>query len=273
MNSYSYDPSHTSTPYVYFIRHKASGKWYIGSKYSHDADPANLFETYFTSSKLIHSMIEAEGRGAFERRVIKTFETAEEALAYENRLLVKLNAINNPNSLNIDVRLSRDLPVHVRVKCRRIHHPETMKSVAWPAHLNNPPGWVNGSGTNGDPNVRNRKWFHHPDNGKAVHADICPDGFISGRGPRYKSNSETLKARRVKWYTDGVNNTQVRAHEPPPNGFRPGRTKSESELLAAQRANARTKGSRWINNGTRSAKLMAGDSIPDGWQYGRLKTS
>lgn len=45
-----------NTPYVYLIRHRESGKMYIGVKYAKKANPSRFFKEYFTSSKIVIAM-------------------------------------------------------------------------------------------------------------------------------------------------------------------------------------------------------------------------
>lgn len=87
-------------PYTYIITHKPSGKKYYGVRYAIDSDPSDLFESYFTSSKYIHSLIERDGKDSFEIGIRKTFDNVEDAVRWEAKVLRRLDAKNSDVWLN-----------------------------------------------------------------------------------------------------------------------------------------------------------------------------
>ena len=87
-------------PYTYYITHKPSGKKYYGVRYAENASPTDLFETYFTSSKYIHSLIESDGIESFEYHVRKIFNNSKDAINWEAKVLRRLNVKDNENWLN-----------------------------------------------------------------------------------------------------------------------------------------------------------------------------
>ena len=74
-------------PYTYLIEHKSTGKKYYGVKFALDADPDKFWVEYFTSSKIVHELIERDGVDAFNVSIDKVFESIEEAVDYEYRYL------------------------------------------------------------------------------------------------------------------------------------------------------------------------------------------
>jgi hypothetical protein len=74
-------------PYYYLIRHKPSGKLYAGSQYGKNSDPNNLWETYFTSSKLVKELIEKDGVDSFE---IEYVDCRPDAREYEQKYLMAM---------------------------------------------------------------------------------------------------------------------------------------------------------------------------------------
>lgn len=91
--------------YTYTILHKPSGKKYHGSKYAKDADPEQLFNLshsspYFTSSSIVHKLIEEDGIDSFE--ILNITEYAEDGLALkaEQKLLKQLLCDEPENWLN-----------------------------------------------------------------------------------------------------------------------------------------------------------------------------
>jgi hypothetical protein len=84
-------------PYFYIIKHILSKKYYAGCKINSKADSSDLMteKGYQTTSKIIKNLILNDGLDSFKILRIKHFETSEEAINYETRFLVKVDAANN----------------------------------------------------------------------------------------------------------------------------------------------------------------------------------
>lgn len=91
------------TPYFYIIQHIKTKKYYAGVRYSKNARPSELLDIngYHTSSLIVNNIIKNEGLSIFIIRKIKIFSVAEDAINYETRFLIKVNARNNSNFYNI----------------------------------------------------------------------------------------------------------------------------------------------------------------------------
>lgn len=91
-------------PYTYVVKFKPTGQLYYGVSFGHNrhkvANPAQLWVTYFTSSNIVRSLIREHGQTAFEYQVRRTFSTKEQALAWENKVLRRLNAAASADWLN-----------------------------------------------------------------------------------------------------------------------------------------------------------------------------
>jgi len=98
-NKYNDYKNGTTIPYVYFLKNKTTGLKYIGAKYSKGCDPINFWVNYFTSSNLVHKLIETYGSEDFECKILKTFNDEHDALKYE-RNLVEI-ASNRSGYLNL----------------------------------------------------------------------------------------------------------------------------------------------------------------------------
>lgn len=72
--------------YVYFLKNKTTGLKYIGIRYAKNCKKEEFWVSYFTSSKIIKTLIELYGKEDFEYRIIREFECGYEALKYENKL-------------------------------------------------------------------------------------------------------------------------------------------------------------------------------------------
>ena len=88
------------TPFVYLLKFKPTGQLYYGSRTKKNCQITDLWTTYFSSSKVIKDLIKEFGKDAFEYEIRKTFETKEEAISYEHRILKRINAKKNPMFLN-----------------------------------------------------------------------------------------------------------------------------------------------------------------------------
>lgn len=85
-------------PYVYVIVGKKK-EFYFGVRWCYDGEPQeDLWIKYFTSSSTIKQLIHNNGVDYFKPKVIKLFETKEDALYHEYRLIK--NGINSKNCLN-----------------------------------------------------------------------------------------------------------------------------------------------------------------------------
>ena len=74
-------------PYFYKLRHKQTGKFYIGCQYGKNANSKKLISEYFTSSKVIQEMVKTEGADSFEvERIVET----PNARRYERRYLQRM---------------------------------------------------------------------------------------------------------------------------------------------------------------------------------------
>lgn len=87
-------------PFTYHLYHKPTNKHYYGVRYQKSCSPNDLWTTYFSSSSVIHKLIEDYGVDSFIPTVRKTFETAEAAKIWETKFLHKVKAQSNDNWLN-----------------------------------------------------------------------------------------------------------------------------------------------------------------------------
>jgi hypothetical protein len=81
-------------PYTYLVKHKLTGKAYYGSRCKNftklNRTPADDFwNHYTTSSENINSIIEQEGKDAFDWEIRRTFNTIEEMATWETRVLTR----------------------------------------------------------------------------------------------------------------------------------------------------------------------------------------
>lgn len=75
------------TPYTYLICHKPTGLLYYGSRYARGCHPTDLWATYFTSSTYVADLINEYGKDSFSFEIRKTFDSIQECLDWEERVL------------------------------------------------------------------------------------------------------------------------------------------------------------------------------------------
>jgi hypothetical protein len=87
-------------PYTYLVKHKLTGKAYYGSRCQNftkcNRTPAeDLWHHYTTSSVNINNIIKEEGKDAFAYEIRRTFDTIEEMIDWETRVLKRLRVLEN----------------------------------------------------------------------------------------------------------------------------------------------------------------------------------
>lgn len=88
-------------PYTYLLYCKPIKKYYYGVRYSKKCNPQELWRSYFSSSKIIHYLIEVYGKDSFYFEIRKTFpDNPDAALQWEQKVLRRLNVTHKVKWLN-----------------------------------------------------------------------------------------------------------------------------------------------------------------------------
>ena len=88
-------------PYTYLLYCKPIKKYYYGVRYSKKCNPKDLWQSYFSSSRIIHYLIEVYGKDAFYYEVRKIFPgDPNAALKWEQKVLRRLNVNHKIKWLN-----------------------------------------------------------------------------------------------------------------------------------------------------------------------------
>ena len=87
------------TPFTYLIGWSKLNKWYYGSRYAKDCNPAELWVSYYTSSKVVDEYRELHGEPDVIQ-IRKTFNSADHARYWENTVLKRLAVIKETKWLN-----------------------------------------------------------------------------------------------------------------------------------------------------------------------------
>lgn len=86
-------------PYTYLIGWSTHKIWYYGVRFARGCNPRDLWNPYKTSSKYVKQFIEQYGEpDVIEVR--KTFNTAEQAQVWEEKVLRKMRVVSRDDFLN-----------------------------------------------------------------------------------------------------------------------------------------------------------------------------
>ena len=89
-----------TTPFTYLIHCTVTDQYYYGSRYGKGCHPSSLWNTYFTSSKVVKQLILEHGKDAFKVSVRKVFNTPEEARKWETKFLKRVKAAQSDKWIN-----------------------------------------------------------------------------------------------------------------------------------------------------------------------------
>jgi hypothetical protein len=87
-------------PFTYLIRFIPTGQQYYGVRTAKNCHPDQLWDTYFTSSKVVKSLIAEYDKSAFEVISILEHATADLAKEFEEFVLCEVSAATNTAWLN-----------------------------------------------------------------------------------------------------------------------------------------------------------------------------
>jgi len=91
-------------PYTYLIKHRPTGQVYYGVRSANKVDPhEDLWNKYYTSSPRVQRLIEETGKESFDIEVRKVFETKEQAVAWETKVLRRCKVLHDDRWLNQNI--------------------------------------------------------------------------------------------------------------------------------------------------------------------------
>lgn len=93
--------------YTYLLGWTSHNKYYYGVRYAKKANPADLWTTYFTSSKYVKEFCSLNGDPDIIE-IRKTFKDKNKAMLWEHKVLKRLNASKNEKWLNKTDNISID---------------------------------------------------------------------------------------------------------------------------------------------------------------------
>ena len=265
-NKYKKHNGYEYVPYVYLVKCIPTGKVYYGSRFSKYAHPDFFFVDYFTSSKIVHEMIQSYGIENFQFEIRKTFKTREDCIKWEKTVLRRMKVSKHDKFINID---DNQTP-HDNRNTVVISNPSTLKCIRIKNTSEILPGWIKGNINFINPSIKKRRWFHDPITGESFHVpeNEKQPTWVSGRGTTYTSNSVTLKDKNLSWITNGVVNKLFSMNEIIPDGWYKGVTRKEEFLYKMKEINGKRRGLIRINDGNNLLWHDPKTPIPEGYVKG-----
>jgi hypothetical protein len=89
-----------TVPYTYLLKCIPENCFYYGVRFANGCHPDDFWNVYFTSSKIVKNKINLYGKEAFIFEIRKIFDTKEEAILWETRVLTKLKVSKKQNFYN-----------------------------------------------------------------------------------------------------------------------------------------------------------------------------
>jgi hypothetical protein len=90
--------------YTYLIKHKPTGQVYYGFRSANTVAPEeDLWKRYFTSSKRVQQLVEDFGAESFDVEVRRTFDSQEQAVNWETKVLRRCKVLEDTRWLNQNI--------------------------------------------------------------------------------------------------------------------------------------------------------------------------
>ena len=86
--------------FTYLLHFKPTNQFYYGVCYKNNRKTCDLWKTYFSSSKLVHSLIDEYGVEAFDAKIRRIFADASSARRWETKVLKRMRVVRSTRWLN-----------------------------------------------------------------------------------------------------------------------------------------------------------------------------
>jgi hypothetical protein len=258
-------------PYFYIIEDLVDNKYYAGSKYGVDADPARLLteDGYHTSSSVVKNEISIKGIDNFKIKTIKLFATANEAYSYETRFLKKVNAKDNTIFYN---NHNNNGPNDIHFSSKGMIWYNNGKRSAMFFENDAPSGWEKGRLIDVGANGKGKVYYNNGKESKRFFEGMQPEGWAKGnlgvsgeRNPFYNKKS-TIADKTC--YTDGKNIVYLSKNDKVPFGYYKGqsdsfKTKRRRATVGKNNPRYGSRGEKWFNNGITNKLFIPGEEPSD----------
>lgn len=191
-------------PYTYLLKFIPTNQFYYGVRFAEGCHPNELFNTYFSSSKIVKRLIDEYGIKAFKWQIRRVFSSKILARNWEQQVLLRLHASSNPKWLN----QSNNMKGIIRAigNYSWYYNLETNEKLLIKNSSPIPMGFVKGV-RGPDLLQKGTMLVTNSTTGKSKRikkSDTIPDGYIKGRitgtttGTKWIYNSETHQTKLLK---------------------------------------------------------------------------
>ena len=87
-------------PFTYLVKHIPTNRYYYGVRFRKKCNPNDLWTKYFTSSKKVKGLIKRYEKKSFQFEIRKTFKTAQQAMAWEFKVVRRMKVVGRKDFLN-----------------------------------------------------------------------------------------------------------------------------------------------------------------------------
>jgi hypothetical protein len=268
-------------PYTYLLGWKTNDVWYYGVRYARKTKclyeegchPDDLFVTYRSSSLHVRNYIKKYGNPDVIQ-IRKTFNTRDEAIMWETKVLTRLKVKTNRKWLN--VAISGSLPVYSGdehpLRQKGGHTKESRLKMS-ASHL--------GKKISKETKLKmseSRKGALNPMYGiggmlgKTHREETKLKMSESRKGSRLSKESKekiSQTCKEYKWWTDGIVN--IRSKVSPGIEYRRGRTMCVSKEKNPMWGNTSNKGKKWWHKD--GMQIRSTNSPGEGWVNGRIRAT
>lgn len=244
-----------NTPYTYLLGWKNLNLYYYGVRYSKNCHPDELLVNYFSSSKVVQKMIN-ENILPDIVEIRKTFKSPGKARIWENKVLRRLNVINDnkwinkTNNISIKPQPGKSNPMYGRSGNK---HPLFGKTLS-------------------------EETRHKIGQKSRLKKGNMPEGFSekmrkinTGRKHSEESKNKISKALEGRSFTKKHKENISKNHANVSGQLNPMYGKKHSKALIKKWQKER-KGKMWITNGSAKKLVSKKESkkyLLDGWRLGR----
>ncbi len=198
--------------YTYLIGWKQHDFWYYGVRFAKNCDPSDLWVKYFTSSRRVKTLRKRLGEpDVIEVR--RTFKDAESAIAWERKVLTRLNVKDSKRWLNCGV-----FEQYVNKGGYELTEEQKARRRGKTAWNKGRPNTEEHRKKQSEAQMGRTPW----NKGIPRPIELCEahSKAMSGEGnPMYGKSA----VRGRIWYTNGQENVLLAPDAMPPPGYEPGR--------------------------------------------------
>lgn len=128
-------------PYTYLLYHVPTQKFYYGARYANRkyniAHPKDFWNTYFTSSKPVKSLIEQYGKDSFIFQIRKCFTNADQCQKWETTVLKRMKVKFKDKWLNKTDNIAPRMEHENHPLYGKTHKPEAKLKIGKSSSLRN----------------------------------------------------------------------------------------------------------------------------------------